>query len=78
MSKAFKNPEFTEGILELRIEDNEICIYATKAGLRKLSEFCQRLIDEPNTGHIHLEDYQVLTPDSLKGVIAIFNTAGDE
>lgn len=72
MSKTFKKPDFTDGILELRVEDSEICIYASKSGLQRLSEFCQKLINEPKTGHIHLEDYQVLTPDSLKGVIAIF------
>ncbi len=70
--KEFKEPDFTSGNIELRFEEDEICIYATKEGLEKIITFCKSLIGKPRQGHIHLEDSYVLTKDSLKGVIAIF------
>lgn len=72
MFKKFKEPNFRNGILELRFENNEICIYGTRLGLQRLSEFCQKLINKPQIGHVHLEDYEILTPDSLIGAVAIF------
>jgi len=72
MKKEFKAPDFQENDLELRVEDGEVCIYATKSGLQALSDFCVKLINKPDIGHIHLEDYEILTPSSLQGVIAIF------
>lgn len=72
MSKEFQKPDFSDKDIELRFVDNEICIYATKTGLKELIKHCQTLIDKHDTGHIHLEDYNVLTKDSLNGVIAVF------
>lgn len=70
--KKFREPDFTSGNIELRFAEGEICIYATKEGLEEIARFCSSLISKPKQGHIHLEDYQVLTQDSLKGVIAVF------
>ena len=72
MGRKFKKPKFQQGILELRVEGDGICICGTKSGLQKLSEYSQKLINDPKIGHIHLGDYQILTPDSKKVVIAIF------
>ena len=72
MAKFIK-PDFTERSLELRFENNEVCIYGTKDGLKKLSEMVLNLVDKPQQGHIHLEDYELLTKDSLVGAIAIFD-----
>ena len=72
----FKQPSFSEGHLELRFEDEEVCIYATRIGLEKLMAFCKQLLDNPRKGHIHLEDYEILTRDSLKGVLAVFEPEG--
>lgn len=72
MSSNFKKPNFESGEIELRYEDDEVCIYGTEAGIRKMLEFCQMLLEKPKEGHIHLEDYSVLTEDSLRGTIAIF------
>lgn len=72
MEQRFRKPEFSKGNLELRYEDNVVCIYGTETGLRTLVDCCQRLIQDPNEGHVHLEDYQVLTPKSENGAIAIF------
>jgi hypothetical protein len=71
MSKKIKQPDFTKGILELRCEDEKVCIYATAAGLKKLIEFCEALLARGH-GHTHLEDYEVLTENSLRGALAIF------
>jgi len=68
----FKNPNFQDKVLELRFENNEICIYGTKEGLQKLSDLILQLVEKPSQGHIHLEDYNVLTKDSLAGAVAIF------
>ena len=72
MKKDFVIPSFVDKCIELRFENNEICIYATPTGLRKLIGFCEELLRNPKQGHIHLEDYEVLTEASLKGVIAVF------
>lgn len=71
MSKFIK-PDFSEKSLELRCENNEICIYGTKEGLKKLSNLILDLIENPRQGHIHLEDYELLTGTSLIGAVAIF------
>jgi hypothetical protein len=71
MTKKFVVPHFKDKNLELRFENDEVCIYATPIGLKKLIKFCQDLLQNPKQGHIHLEDYEVLTEASLKGVIAV-------
>ena len=68
----FIRPDFTQRQLELRFEKNEVCIYGTKEGLNRLIEMLKNLIDNPNEGHIHLDEYQILTVNSLPGVIAVF------
>ena len=74
MTREFRKPNFGKRHVELRFEDEEICIYATDIGLEKLMMFCKSLLDNPKKGHIHLEDYEVLTKDSLGGTIAVFKT----
>lgn len=65
-------PDFEGRAIEFRLDDGEICIYATTTGLEKLITYCRKLIHNPNIGHIHLEDYEALTKDSLKCTIAVF------
>jgi hypothetical protein len=72
MNKKFTEPDFKDRDVELRVVDNEVCIYATETGLKKLMDYCKTLLDKPEKGHIHLADYGVLTETSLSGVIAIF------
>jgi hypothetical protein len=72
MTRAFRKPNFETGQIELRLEDGEVCIYATNTGLEKLIAFCKSLLDDPRQGHIHLEDYGVLTAGSLRGALAVF------
>lgn len=67
-----KLPNFKNRHIELRFEDEEVCIYATKEGLKQIIDFCEKLISKPQIGHIHLEDYEVLTDESSIGVIAVF------
>jgi len=69
----FKSPDFTQKDIELRHENNTICVYATREGLRRISELCVKLIEHPGQGHVHLEDSKMLTEASEKGVIAIFD-----
>ena len=68
----FRKPNFQDKALELRFENNEVCIYGTKEGLQKLADLILKLVAKPSQGHIHLEDYNVLTKDSLVGAVAIF------
>ena len=72
MKNEFIPPDFSTGDIEVRSEDGEFCIYATDTGLEKLISYCQSLIKDKGGEHIHLEDYDVLTASSLKGVIAKF------
>ncbi len=76
MSK-FVKPDFSEKSVELRCENKEVCIYGTKEGLQKLSDLILDLISKPERGHIHLEDYALLTKKSLIGAIAIFDREGN-
>ena len=72
MKKKFVPPDFSTGEIEVRFEDSEFCIYATDSGLEKLISYCESLLKDEAGEHIHLEDYDVLTANSLKGVIAKF------
>ena len=72
MSNDFRKPVFSKKDLELRFENDVVCIYGTEKGLRQVAEFCNQLIDHPDLGHVHLEDYAILTDESEKGAIAIF------
>lgn len=71
MSDLMK-PDFTKKCIELNYQDEAICIYGNKKGLKKLADLCLELIENPNQGHIHLENYNILTAASKNGVIAIF------
>lgn len=59
------------GNLEFSWDGKEIVVCGTAQGLAKLADLIQRLIDNPKSGHIHLEDYEVLTPHSSRTVIRI-------
>ena len=72
MDESFRKPDFSKKGLEVRFEDNVVCIYGTGEGLRKLAELCNGLVDDPNEGHIHLENLNLLTGNSDKCAIAIF------
>jgi len=72
MTNNFINPDFSKKDIELRYENDVVCIYGTKEGLEKIIAFCQELIEHPGESHIHLEDYGLLTQESKKGAIAIF------
>mgnify|MGYP001099210754 CR=1 FL=1 len=74
MTAEWKRPIFEGRHIELRFEDDEIRIYATRVGLERIVAFCKYLLDHPKRGasHVHLEDYELLTSASLKGVIALF------
>ena len=73
----FQTPSWKDRCVELRFADGEVCIYATKEGLQCLSKFCLQLAESSDSNprfedHVHLEDYELLTPESLPGVIAVF------
>jgi hypothetical protein len=72
MGKTFEQPDFAKGSIELRFDGKEVAIYTTPEGLKKIIGFCEELLAQPGTQHIHLEDYEVLTSNSLRGVIAAF------
>lgn len=72
----FENPDFRDGSIEFRLTrnnggDQEICIYLTDEGVVRLISLLQELKNRKNSDHIHLEDYEILTKKSLKGVIAL-------
>ena len=73
MSNNFEKPDFAHGTLELRFENDIICIYGTQEGLQRLSDLCLDLIRCPNQGHIHLENEMDLTRNSRRGAVAIFD-----
>lgn len=73
MREEFREPDFTDKFLEFRFENGEVCIYGNKEGLRKLSDLCLELIENPDQSHIHLNRNIILTKESLPGAIAIFD-----
>ncbi len=73
--KPYRQPVFENRGIELRYDDGEVSIYGTEDGLRRLADLCLKLAGyRPNsaTEHFHLEDYELLTKDSLRGTIAVF------
>ncbi len=77
--KSFRYPDFSTGALELRYEEGEVCIYGTPQGLARLAKLCAETSDKlrkrfntSGSEHTHLEDYEILTGDSLRGTIAVF------
>lgn len=68
----FVEPDFSNGELELRFENGEVCIYGTPEGLRRLAKYCLQLVEKPAEQHIHLGTLGFLTKNSAKGAIAIF------
>ena len=78
MEKKIRAPNFSDKELEFRYENNIMCIYGTSKGLEKLSNLCLELVNNPDQGHIHLENYQILKKESLTCAIAIFNKYKNE
>lgn len=72
MGDQFIRPDFNNGAIKIGFAEGEVYIYATEVGLRKLIDFCNLLLTRHKEDHIHMEDFDVLTEDSLKGVIALF------
>jgi hypothetical protein len=72
MSDQFRAPDFAGRNLEFRCDGEEVCIYATAEGLRRLVDLCNTLLKRSHVGHVHLDDYEILTRDSLRGTIAIW------
>jgi anti-sigma regulatory factor (Ser/Thr protein kinase) len=76
MANSFENPDFSSGDIELRLEGDDICIYATDAGLDRIVALCKSLREGKSNEHLHLEDHFILTEKSLKGVIAKLEKSG--
>lgn len=73
--KLFRHPNFKNRAIELRYEHNEVSIYGTEDGLRRLADLCLKLAafhPESSSEHFHLEDYELLTEDSSRGTLAVF------
>lgn len=72
MGEKFRPPDFSKYDVELRFENDVVCIYGTEEGLREIIKECQFLLENPDIQHVHLEDTRKLTPESENGAIAIF------
>jgi hypothetical protein len=69
----FIRPDFSQGDLELRFENGEVCIYGSAEGLQRLAKYCLQLVGNPSEQHTHLHNLGLLTKQSMKGAIAIFD-----
>jgi len=72
MDTTFKKPNLRNRVLELRYENDTVCIYGNAEGLRRLAKLCEQLADQPSEGHIHLENCCLLTDASESGALAVF------
>lgn len=77
MSTEFRKPVFGARTLEFRYENGKVYIYGTREGLSKLSELILRLIARKKDGHTHLEDYELLTTESLIGEIDVVRSIAE-
>jgi hypothetical protein len=77
MSTNFIAPDFSDGKLEIRIDNEGVAIYGTRDGLQALAQICNDLASRPpnhyRTDHVHLEDRGLLTSTSLIAAIAYFD-----
>ena len=80
MAMQFQVPQFTDGQLEIRIDDEGVAIYGTRDGLRALAKICTKLasrnLGRDGTAHIHLEDHALLTSKSVNAAVAVFEAEG--
>jgi len=72
MKESFSAPDFSEGMIEFRLDGDEIAIYATPDGMRWLAQKCLVLVDSGKKNHLHLGDYKVLTKQSKLATLAQF------
>lgn len=70
----FTQPTFQDGEIELRVTQGEVCICGTPKGLVRLAELCAMLAAKAAPQHLHLEDRELLTSQSLRGTIAVFGS----
>lgn len=76
--KRFIEPKFKGGPIEIRAGADEVAIYATPDGLRRLIKCCEELLSRSSskrTHHMHLEDYELISEGSSpsKVTLAVFN-----
>jgi hypothetical protein len=73
---TFIRPTFTDRHIEVRAGEDEVAIYGTRHGLQVLAKLCVELANRTlrDTEHIHVEDFELLTPQSKKLVIAVFES----
>jgi hypothetical protein len=72
----FQKPKFDDRSLEVIVSSHGVSIYGTKQGIKKLAELCDTLarnLPEGSSIHLHIEDYELLTPTSLPLVVACFD-----
>ena len=74
MNTSFAKERASKGILEFRVEGDEIVIQGTEEGLRWLAQKCLVLVDRGKRNHIHLEEFQVLTETSKRATLILFPT----
>jgi hypothetical protein len=68
----FVEPKLDPDLIEFRYVDGEVSLYFNKEGLERLIEVMKGVADKsPN--HIHLQDYEILSPNSLPAVLGFFD-----
>ena len=75
--KAFVPPHFDERSLEVRCSDDEVAIYGTVEGITKLISLLEELRDKMpcHSSHLHVEDYEILTQESLRLTLVLFENS---
>ena len=71
----FRYPLFNGGCIEIWSDDDGVAIYGTPEGIIKPRELCDEILqlsERGKTEHIHLEDRNILTSDSLSATLAVF------
>lgn len=77
MTDKFKRPNFSSGQVEVRVDNEGVAIYGTREGLMNLAHICNELASRSSkrygTDHVHLEDCNLLTSESIRAAIAYFD-----
>lgn len=76
MERQFARPAFTDGQLEIRIDNVGVSIHGTPAGLLALAnirnELAASALGSDRTAHVHLEDHALLTRGVVRASVAVF------
>lgn len=72
MKTKFFVPNFNNGCVEIRADNDGISLYFTDHGIDRFINILMILKQNGGDNHIHLEDFEILTKNSIPCALAVF------